>query len=200
LEQDYKAIDFLPALTAFLRNNVSTRNFTQPGRMDCFDVFKQVSIIQPPNPRLSDKFHCECIRAVPAIPRKGRKPERCAYFDTALFKDASSGLGMRVGQVRVIFTLPPQLGKFPHPLAYVEWFTPLHKPDKLTRLYQISRSTRHQKRNATVISMDQLIGSCHLVGKTGRNIDPSWSMENVLDKALYFSLNRYITLDDFSQM
>ena len=36
-----------------------------------------------------------------------------------------NSLGLHVGQVKVIFSLPPKYGKFREPLIYVEWFTPL---------------------------------------------------------------------------
>ncbi|KAF7371542.1 hypothetical protein MVEN_00009200 [Mycena venus] len=38
--------------------------------------------------------------------------------------------GLRPAQIRVIFKLPPQFGTYSHPLAYIEWFTPLNKPDQ----------------------------------------------------------------------
>ncbi|KAJ7805486.1 hypothetical protein B0H13DRAFT_1524309, partial [Mycena leptocephala] len=69
------------------------------------------------------------IRTVPAVPRSGRKAASPAIFDTALIIEnpseyrPSSGIeGLCPAHIRVIFNLPRQVGNFPHPLAYVEWF------------------------------------------------------------------------------
>ncbi|PBK83210.1 hypothetical protein ARMGADRAFT_892386, partial [Armillaria gallica] len=52
--------------------------------------------------------------------------------------------GLHVGHVHTIFELPKHypLCCFPHPLVYVEWFTPLCNPDPITGFYHISKSTR----------------------------------------------------------
>jgi hypothetical protein len=61
-------------------------------------------------------------------------------------------LGVRVAQVRIIFTLPRQfqVGMYSRALAYVEWFTPLREPELSSGLRQVSRSTRQLHRNAAV--------------------------------------------------
>ena len=80
-------------------------------------------------------------------------------------------VGLRVGQIHVIFNLPPQFGLYPHPLAYVEWFTPLGTKDKVSELQSNSCSTRALCRNAEIISAMCLVRACHLVGKCRRKID-----------------------------
>ncbi|KAJ7660335.1 hypothetical protein DFH06DRAFT_951086, partial [Mycena polygramma] len=89
------------------------------------------------------------IRAVAAVPGKGRRLGSPAVFDTALVIEdpsryiPSSGIaGLRPAQIRVIFTLPPQFGTYPHPLAYIEWFTPLNRPDPTSGMFTTHRSTR----------------------------------------------------------
>ncbi|KAJ7904866.1 hypothetical protein B0H13DRAFT_1528847, partial [Mycena leptocephala] len=81
------------------------------------------------------------IRAIPAVPAKNRSRGSPAVFDTALVVEdpsqyaASFGnKGLRPAQIRAIFRLPPQFGEFPHPLAYVEWFTALSRPDPISGL------------------------------------------------------------------
>jgi hypothetical protein len=105
-----------------------------------------------------------------------------------------------VGRIRVIFKLPLQFTPFHHPLAYIEWFTPLGRPDALTGMYVISRSTRSHRRNAAVISADRIIRSCHLVGKCGLKINRDWTTENVLDLATHFYVNPYIQVDTFTAL
>ncbi|KAJ7924625.1 hypothetical protein B0H13DRAFT_1537950, partial [Mycena leptocephala] len=88
------------------------------------------------------------IWAVAAIPPKSRHTGSPAVFDTALvIEDPSqyipSGIaGLRPVQVRVIFKLPPQFGSYLHPLAYIEWFTPLNRPDPTSAMFTIHRSMR----------------------------------------------------------
>ncbi|KAJ7728985.1 hypothetical protein B0H14DRAFT_2264787, partial [Mycena olivaceomarginata] len=89
------------------------------------------------------------IRATPPILARGCSPGTPAHFDTALIIEdppsyrTSAGIeGLRVGQIRAIFQLPPQYGTYPHPLAYVEWFTPFNQPDSTTGMYTIQRSSR----------------------------------------------------------
>ncbi|KAF8221506.1 hypothetical protein L208DRAFT_1160707, partial [Tricholoma matsutake] len=51
--------------------------------------------------------------------------------------------GLRIARVHIIFDLPPQFCRLPHPLAYIEWFTALGHPDPVTGMYSIRHSTRH---------------------------------------------------------
>lgn len=107
--------------------------------------------------------------------------------------------GLRPAQIRVIFNLPPQFGTFSHPLAYIEWFTPLNRPDPVSGMYTTHRSTRFQRRNAAVVSVEQLVRGCHLMGKCGLKIDRKWTSNNVLDTASVFYVNPYIHVDTFTR-
>ena len=53
---------------------------------------------------------------------------------------ALSESGLQVAQVRAIFTLPPQLASYDHPLVYVEWFNATCAPADVTGLYRVSRA------------------------------------------------------------
>lgn len=107
--------------------------------------------------------------------------------------------GIRVARVKVIFELPPEFGRMEHPLAYVEWYTPFTRRDPLIGMYQISRSTRNCKANASVISVNRILGPCLLIGKNGRHIDRTWTSENVLDVAPAFFVNAYTTIETFTR-
>jgi hypothetical protein len=106
-------------------------------------------------------------------------------------------IGVRVAQVRVIFTLPRQFGTYPRALAYIEWFTPFREPDPSSGLRQISRSTRQLHRNAAVIHLDEILRPCHLIPKMGQSVDPRWTSANVYELASDFYLNTFIDLDTF---
>ena len=108
-------------------------------------------------------------------------------------------VGLRVAQVRLIFNLPPQFGSFPHPLAYIEWFTRLGNPDPNTGLYSITRSTRNAQRNAEIVSVDRIIRGCHLIARCGQSILSSWTTDNVLElNSTQFLVNPYINVDTFT--
>ena len=62
------------------------------------------------------------------------------YYNINLFFFFLQCVGLRVTQVRLLFDVPPQFGAFPHPLAYIEWFTRLGSPDPNTGLHSVTRS------------------------------------------------------------
>jgi hypothetical protein len=206
LESVHGASDFLQALTNFIVKH-SPRS-PRPSKYDRFDLYKQIVVSTPFNSYLALNQSTEHrIRATPPSTKAGRKSASAGHFDPAFIVEnpetyrlgSSIGTldGLRVGQVRVIFNLPPQFGSYPHPLAYVEWFTPLRTKDPVTGMYSISRSTRLGRRNAEVVSVTCIVRACHLVGKTGREIDHKWTTENILEEANTFWVNNYIDVDTF---
>ncbi|KAJ7815835.1 hypothetical protein B0H13DRAFT_1515779, partial [Mycena leptocephala] len=80
------------------------------------------------------------IRATPPTLAKSRSPGTPGHFDRALVGSLlllfpcslSLVSGLRIAQIRAIFALPPQYGKYPHPLAYIQWFTGFNQPDNYT--------------------------------------------------------------------
>ncbi|KAH9951170.1 hypothetical protein B0H21DRAFT_685589 [Amylocystis lapponica] len=222
LEAAYGAVDFVPALATFLAKHVP-HSPIQPNRQDRFDVYNQVVVYHPPDARVSDTASRMRIRTTPAIvpPPSSRKAFSPAHFDMALVRtdppqrDANglqgmisvssassihlSFAGLRVAQVRAIFRLPRQFGPYSWPLAYVEWFTEFHQPDPLTKMYHISRSTRHRRRNAAIVHLDDLVRPCHLVPKCTTEISPNLTMHNVYETATMFVLNPFIDVHMFIQ-
>jgi hypothetical protein len=106
-------------------------------------------------------------------------------------------VGTQVAQVRVIFTLPRQFGRYSRALAYIEWFTPFREPDPFSGLLQVSRSTRRLHRNAAVIHVDEILRPCHLIPRMGQCINPGWTSTNTYELATDFYLNTFIDLDTF---
>ena len=104
---------------------------------------------------------------------------------------------MRIVQVHVIFKLPDHLRRYPHPLAYVEWFTSLHRRDPISGQFIVTRSMRNRRPNVSVISVDRFVRPCHLQGQCGKQISSDWSSDNVLETASTFLINSYINLDTF---
>ena len=101
-------------------------------------------------------------------------------------------IGLMVAQVRVIFQLPQEYGTFPHPLAYVEWFMGFSTPVTDLGMYQISRSSHSHRRQVSIIPITQIKCSIHLIPKFGKQMDPSWTADDVLERCKYFYVNCYL--------
>ncbi|KAF9245631.1 Zn-finger domain-containing protein [Melanogaster broomeanus] len=196
LEMAHGAVDFIPALTTFLSKHLP-RNKVLPGCQDQFDLFKQVIITAPAISQVGE--------TAVTVPASSHNKNRPAHFDMVLVSetrnDCQNGSlnGLRMAQIRAIFKLPPQFGRYTQarPLAYVEWFTPFRGLDPIVGMYQVSRSTRHHHRNAAVVHVDEIVRPCHLIPKMGREIDHHWTSHNVYELANEFFLNDFIDLDLF---
>ena len=55
--------------------------------------------------------------------------------------------GIRGTQIRVIFKLPDEFGRYPSPLAYVHWFKPIHAPVPNLDFYSVSFSSVNHRRS-----------------------------------------------------
>ncbi|KAJ7894470.1 hypothetical protein B0H14DRAFT_3652042 [Mycena olivaceomarginata] len=141
LHTAHSATNLIPALTAFLKLHFKSSPIT-PSLYDRFDIFNQISVHLPQNRYISNQNRSSRLRAIPAVAPKGRSTGSPAVFDTALVIEDPSQY------IRVIFKLPPQFGTYQHPLAYVEWFTPLNKPDPISGMFTTHRSTRNHTRNS----------------------------------------------------
>jgi hypothetical protein len=49
--------------------------------------------------------------------------------------------GLRVAEIRAIFKLPSQFGKFTQPPVYIHWFKPFQAWDPQLGMFKLSRST-----------------------------------------------------------
>ncbi|KAG1837672.1 hypothetical protein F4604DRAFT_1885673 [Suillus subluteus] len=191
------ATDFLPALQSFLRTNLP-QNTLVPGVQDHFDLHGQVVIVTPPSLQVSEAPMRRRIRASPERLASGCKPGGPARFDMALIRvgPRTSHLhtldGLRVGQVRMIFCLPPQFGEYSRALAYIEWFTPFRAPDPSSRMRQVSHSTHQLRRNVVVIHVDDIVRPCHLIPKMGESVDLRSVSGNAYEAANDFYFNDFI--------
>lgn len=65
-------------------------------------------------------------------------------------------------------------------------------------MYKISPSTRRGGfANTSIVPITHIVRSCHLVPVFGKEIDHSWTHENVLKKSSDFFLNPYLHHLDF---
>ena len=226
LTQKFGTTSFLTAFSKFLRHNLPGTTIT-PTIRDRFDAYKQIIISLPTNEYLCERIIVDRIRTSPFVSANGRTPSKASHFDTAFVVEDSAlykleggtsgmfpflffkkydliflfffSVGLRVAQVRLLFNLPPQFGPYPHPLAYIEWFTRLGAPDPNTGLHSVACSTRQAQRNAEVVSVDRIIRGCHLMARCGQSITSSWTADNVLEQSsLQYFVNPYINVDSFT--
>ncbi|KAJ3551364.1 hypothetical protein NM688_g4745 [Phlebia brevispora] len=200
LTTQYFASEFASALQEFITSQFPN----SPLRVDgvrSFRVYKQLKICRPSNPYVSGKLRFDRIRATPMKASQGRARTIPAAFDTVLIIDdpilykhrpKGSLQGIRAARVKVIFDLPSEYGMRPHPLAYIELYTPFSRIDTTSHMYQVTKSTRNRRPNATIIGVERILGLCHLVAKCGQEIDRAWTYTNVLDRASTFLHQDYI--------
>ncbi|KAL1751665.1 hypothetical protein FB107DRAFT_221536 [Schizophyllum commune] len=170
-------------------------------------VYRQIKVRLPDIAAVaSDKRH-DTIHAVPPATRtstsSGLQREVPGNFSTVLVRERSAAAGaspldgLRAARVRLIFKAPPLLIDYPHPLAYIEWYTPFSRRSQDLGMFSIGPSTAGGRRSSTIIPITQLVRSCHLTPVFGSAVPPSWTAYNVLDMAPRFHLNPYLRHHDF---
>ena len=145
-------------------------------------------------------------------------------FDTVLVRGKSQGsgirgkiwyyhtittadwyIGNRIAQVRVVFEIPSKvvhdvfLGSEttpPQHLAYVEWFSPIPaNPGPNHLLYKVSRLTHHERRCASIIPVDTILRSVHLLPIFGQRMSRDWNSFSVLELCNTFYVNAFSDRD-----
>ncbi|THG97025.1 hypothetical protein EW026_g4917 [Hermanssonia centrifuga] len=156
---DHKATQFLPAVKHYLRKHGC---FLSPQPFDTFDLYKR-----------------DVVRAIPPVPRKGRRPAESAHMDFALIRVSERNeatvrtplAGFRAAHVRVLFVLPEYFHiATKTPLAYVEWLTPFHHPDPDNGLFCIP-ATAFLMRCLMLGTLLRAEGAVHLRGKLPKHVD-----------------------------
>ncbi|KAG1746060.1 hypothetical protein EDD22DRAFT_981986 [Suillus occidentalis] len=113
--------------------------------------------------------------------------------DTALDGVTHSrlNLGVHVGQVRVIFSLPSKsvpllfspTVKVPTHFAYIEWFEPFTSaPDRHHRLYKLSRSLCGGEKVASIVPLANIVHSVHLMPNFGAVVPREWTSDTASEK------------------
>jgi hypothetical protein len=107
-------------------------------------------------------------------------------------------LGLRVGQVRIIFSIAtscfPNGPQVPQHLAYVELFSAFTQPNSNHGMYKIKRCFDHdddQERQAIIIPITDILRSVHLFPKCGPVIPQEWMSSMVLDECREFYVNSW---------
>ncbi|KAG2741331.1 hypothetical protein P692DRAFT_201842290 [Suillus brevipes Sb2] len=155
-------------------------NSTFQHLVDNHNASLYVKVVSPAQPHFNSAKCIFKVRASPEIPPKDiRKLPAPACFDMVLMIEDSKEYtgedisGLRVGEVKVVFNLPPRLGHFACPLVYIHWFCPLQTFNENLQ---------------SVLPVDRVFRLVHLA--------PQFSRE----AAEEFYLNRYIDLELFERL
>ena len=100
-----------------------------------------------------------------------------------------NAIGLRVAQLRVIFSLPEHLRHphLPNKLAYVDWFTPFRTPHLDSGLFPVSRTSRNNGPISEIIPLNSIASSCHLVPRFSTKYLPAkWDSDSVLEECKSF--------------
>ncbi|KAF7290284.1 hypothetical protein MIND_01342400 [Mycena indigotica] len=141
------------------------------------------------------------------ISDKGIKRGSPARSSTVLVrvepKDREQGplSGLQIAHVKLIFRLPAHIAPHTHPLLYVHWFTPFRDTradfDSPSGLSRISHSTTVGQRRSSIISLADVIQTCHLIPKFSSTVSANWDCNRVLNEATVFYFNPYLRNRDF---
>jgi hypothetical protein len=89
-------------------------------------------------------------------------------------------------------TRPPRF------LAYVEWFSPIPAtPEPKHLMYKVSRSIQGGRRNASIISVDAILRSVHLLPRFGPVMPRDWNTFTVLEKCPTFYVNPFADMHSY---
>ncbi|KAG8734479.1 hypothetical protein FRC10_011704 [Ceratobasidium sp. 414] len=164
----YHVSDLIQALRQFLLPMAQRRGedliILPP---DHFPVWHKVTLCHPVLPfSPTQPCHRDVIRAHPVVQDAAGRVKAGSVFDTALFAVDHDAIGLtryRAGRIHTMFTLPPHLQHlYPHPLAYLELFTPFILDPASRCLYQTAHAYFNGCRTSMIIPVACLAMACYL--------------------------------------
>ena len=107
--------------------------------------------------------------------------------------------GHRIAQLCAVFQIPKKVidhlfpdTSAPTHLVYVEWFSPLSATwDVNHQMYRVTRLMHGGQRRATVIPVESILGSVHLLPRFGPMTPHDWNSFSVLDQCGTFYVNLF---------
>ena len=86
----------------------------------------------------------------------------------------------------------------PKYLAYVEWFTPLPRSsDPKHSMYRVSRVIQDRCRSASMIAVESIIRSVHLIPQFGPIVPQEWNSFTVLEHCNTFYVNPFADVHSY---
>ena len=104
----------------------------------------------------------------------------------------------KIPKNKIDYVFPSPDNRPPSHLAYVEWFTPIPaaaEPNHL--MYKVSRSIQGGQRSASIIPVDSMVRSIHLLPRFGPIIPREWNAFTVLDKCQTFYINPFVDIQSY---
>ncbi|KAG6372403.1 hypothetical protein JVT61DRAFT_7876 [Boletus reticuloceps] len=154
----------------------------------------------PSNQNVPGRFDTALIQ-VRGVAVQSKQLQGKFYIYIAVRKsDVDIIIDFCVGRVKVIFSIPPKaIGLLfwrerqpPKHLVYVEWFTKFSaEPEPTTKMYRIRKAVRDGEPLASVVLVQVIGRSVHLLPKWGRNVPTEWTSSNVVDLCPVFFLNLF---------
>ncbi|THU83771.1 hypothetical protein K435DRAFT_688905 [Dendrothele bispora CBS 962.96] len=207
-ERGYRATLFQSALRRFVvqfRNpELSARQVRQQSQ-DIFMPFGSVDVYHKVKFVNYDLYGNTTLDSVSCRPRRHNADHRVveySHFDTVLLKikdQTTRNSNLRVGRVRVIFSLPESKldalfgsqARPPKHLAYVEWYTKFSAyPEASSGLYRVKPEVNTDGSPvASIVPLEMIKRSVHLLPKWGGSAPAGWTFENVLDECSTFYVN-----------
>ncbi|KAJ7053461.1 hypothetical protein C8F01DRAFT_1375062 [Mycena amicta] len=142
-----------------------------------------------------------------SISNTGIKRGSPAKFSTVLVRvkeaDWKEGplSGVEAAHVKLIFRLPSNISAYKHPLVYVHWFTPFRNSltdfQSASGFSRIAHSTTVGQRRSGVVSLANILQTCHLIPKFPSTADADWNCNSILNQASVFYFNPYLRHRDF---
>ncbi|KAI6096530.1 hypothetical protein EDD16DRAFT_1773567 [Pisolithus croceorrhizus] len=195
IKSNYNAPEFIPALKHLLASHLDQHQVIQPSPSDRFIVYNHLYIDTRLSITMGHAHTVHKIHASPKVGAHGQKVQTPARVNTMFMQCGEQphmktfmANNVQIAQVWVIFNIPHHLGSYPHPLAYVKWFTALQQHNPVSGLFIITHSTQNCCHNVSIISVDC---TCR------REISSKWTADSVIEKATSFYVNSYIDLDMF---
>ncbi|KAF8257783.1 hypothetical protein EI94DRAFT_1918962 [Lactarius quietus] len=207
LAEQYGAVEFQDALADYIARishpgasaaNLRARASDTLIPFRTVPVYHRIKFIAASSTDNSEIVDCVVIR-----PEQNDTHGRIVpgQFDTILVRVSTSidpYSGHRIAQLRVVFQLPKKIvddifpgTTAPIHLAYAEWFSPLSTSrDPNHKLYKVTRSMLGGKRCTTVIPVESILGSVHLLPRFGPT-PPHWSSFSALEQCNTFYVNPF---------
>jgi len=99
---------------------------------------------------------------------------------------------------KVIPELFSLLNAPPKHLVYIEWFTPIPAtPDPKHSIYRVSRLTENGHRSASIIRVETIICSIHLIPQFGPVMPQEWNSFTVLKLCNSFYINPFADVHSY---
>ncbi|KAF8265448.1 hypothetical protein EI94DRAFT_1858251 [Lactarius quietus] len=208
LAEQYGAVEFQDALADYIARishpgasaaNLRARASDTLIPFRTVPVYHRIKFIAASSTDNSEIVDCVVIRPEQNDTHGRIVPGR---FDTVLVRGTQDVIhgnnGHRIAQLRVVFQLSKKIvddifpgTTAPIHLAYAEWFSPLSTSrDPNHKLYKVTRSMLGGKRCATVIPVESILGSVHLLPRFGPT-PPHWSSFSALEQCNTFYVNPF---------